>query len=281
LSAEGKQRFPTWWQALILIVGGAVIGLSSCVGALSGIGGGRPSQFAGLYVTGFFAGVAAFFAGIILFIVMAIRALLSRPQGPTSILPAPPQAGGVISHATHPQLFPDATASAAAPPVPVEVQYALARFRIAIFVAILASSVGLWRMAAFPRWTTYSRHYFLISVVGFVLSQLPWVVVLVRTWKVPDRVGLALAIAAGSVYVLTTGGFLTNWQYSSVRLDPILWMHAGLDVVIVVLAYLVRRAASLRGADAQLLITFFFSVLIYWFMVSLFLKYLSVALASR
>jgi hypothetical protein len=60
-----------------------------------------------------------------------------------------------------------------------------------------------------------------------------------------------------------------------------LWMHAGLDVVIVVLAYLVRRAASLRGADAELLITFFFSVLIYSFMVSLLLKYLSVALASR
>jgi hypothetical protein len=48
-----------------------------------------------------------------------------------------------------------------------------------------------------------------------------------------------------------------------------------------VLAYLVRRAASLRGADAELLITFFFSVLIYSFMVSLLLKYLSVALASR
>jgi hypothetical protein len=280
LSAEGKQRFPTWWQALILIVGGVVIGLSSCFGALSGIGGGHQSQFANLYVVGFFAGVAAFFVGIILFIVMAIRALLNKPQDPPSIFPAPPQAGGVISRATHPQLFPDATASAGAPPVPVEVQYALARFRIAIFVAILASSVGLWRMATFPRWTTYSRHSFLISLIGFVLSQLPWVVVLVRTWKVPDRVGLALAIATGSAYVLATWGFFTNWQYSSVRLDPMLWMHAGLDVVIVVLAYLVRRAASLRGADAELLITFFFSVLIYSFMVSLFLKYLSVALAS-
>lgn len=270
------QKFPTWWQALILVVGGVVIGFSSCVGALSGIGAGRPSPFAQFYVLGFFAGIVAFILGIVLFIVVAIVALVRGPQEAAVVAAPHAGAGGVvISRATRPDLFPDALARATAPQSQ-EVQAALARLHIAIFVALLASGFSIWRLLALQQqhWA-YMRHYSLISALSIILSQLPYVIVLIRTWRGPDRVGLALAIAAGFVYVLSTWRFFTNWQYRP--LDPTFWVHAALNVLIIVLAYLVRGAAGSRKADAELLISFFFGVLVYTALITAAVRFLSFA----
>lgn len=64
----GKQRFPTWWQALILVLGGGVLGFTSCGGAFS-----ASPTLQTIFVVGIFVGAAAFFAGLILFIVVAVQ----------------------------------------------------------------------------------------------------------------------------------------------------------------------------------------------------------------
>lgn len=286
-----SRKFPTWWQALILFVGGIVIALSSCAGMLSGIGGGQSKELGQLYVFGFFAGIAAFIAGIVLFIVVAILALVRPPDdtqlsgfalaSPESgaVVTAPHAAHGtsgvVISRATHPQLFPDAPVAAAASST--ELDAALARLHIAIFVSMLASGVSLWRTFALQQWSPYARHYSLTSALSVILSQVPYAIVLIRTWRRPDRPGLALAIAAGSVYVLSTWRFFTLWQHRAIRIDPTFWVHAALNVLIIVLAILVKHAAALRKADAELLISFFFGVLVYTSLITFLVRYLSIA----
>jgi hypothetical protein len=291
-----KRKFPTWWQALMLVAGGVIIAFSSCAGMLSGIGGGQSRELSQLYAYGFLAGIAAFLVGIVLFIVVAILALARAPDdapvlgvipaspeskqvsgvvlaNPRVPAPAPHPAGGVISRATHPQLFPDASIAAAPPST--QVQAALARLHIAIFVSILASSFSLWRSVALYQRPPYS-HYFLIYAIAFALGQVPYVIVLVRTWRRPDRAGLALAIAASFAYALSAlqvFGFV-QYRYRMTQLNPSFWVHAALDVLIIVLAYLVRRAASLRRADVELLISFFFGVLVYTMLITVAERYL-------
>ncbi|MGA9883539.1 MAG: hypothetical protein ACREDL_15215 [Bradyrhizobium sp.] len=65
-----KQRFPTWWQALIMVLGGGVLGFTSCGAAIVS----HNSVLGALFVSGFFAGAAAFVAGLVLLIVAAVRA---------------------------------------------------------------------------------------------------------------------------------------------------------------------------------------------------------------
>ncbi|MGH9715342.1 MAG: hypothetical protein ACRD4R_01215 [Candidatus Acidiferrales bacterium] len=71
MAESKKQRFPTWWQALILLLGGGILGFTSCGAVIAGAN----SVLGALFVIGFFAGAAAFVAGIILFIVAAVRAV--------------------------------------------------------------------------------------------------------------------------------------------------------------------------------------------------------------
>ncbi|MGH9687229.1 MAG: hypothetical protein ACRD5K_09075 [Candidatus Acidiferrales bacterium] len=66
----GKQRFPTWWQALTLVLGGGVLGFTSCGAAIVS----HNSAFGALFVIGFFAGAAAFVAGLVLLIMASVRA---------------------------------------------------------------------------------------------------------------------------------------------------------------------------------------------------------------
>jgi hypothetical protein len=289
MAARLKQRYPTWWQALILLGSGVVIAFSSCVGVLTGIGGGQSAQLGKLFTIGFFVGVAAFIVGLVLMLVVAIRALFFPQREPVLVPQVPLQPGGVISRATHPHLFPDASPDAAAvaqvaqpaaPPAPGD-PTALVGLRVAIFASILYGTAELVRQAALPRWSPYLHHYFLMSVAGFVLSQLPYVFVLVRTWRIPDRAAVALALAAGCAYSIFGTGFLVYWQYPAMRMNPTLWIGGALQLAIVVLALLVRKGATWRDGGFGLVVTFFFSMLIYAFLVRTFLHYLSLTLISR
>lgn len=78
---DQKKRFPTWWQALTLVFGGGLLGFTSCGAALATSLGGssRHSTLLGsILVAGFFAGAAAFVAGLVLFIFLALGAIFSR-----------------------------------------------------------------------------------------------------------------------------------------------------------------------------------------------------------
>jgi hypothetical protein len=292
MAAGSKQRFPTWWQALILLVSGAVIGFSSCVGVLSGINRSQNHQLSNLYVLGFFAGAAAFIAGIVLFLVAAIRALLNPPQVPVFATPpgVPPAVSpeGVITRATHPHLFPDSGPGILSAPgvgrsVPptAEVRSALMRLRIAIFVAMIASISALIRMAAVPQPSQHSRNLLVSTVGSVLLLQLPYVVALARTWNLADRVGLALAMATGFVHALTTWNFLMYARYNLLGLGTAVGVHVAVNVVVIVLAYLARRAAGLRSNDAGLLVTFGFTVLLYDWLIGILVSILAFALTHR
>src|ERR1700683_5614085 len=99
--ADGTgQKFPRWWQGLIILVSGIVIGLSSCVGFLNGLnfGGGNNSNqgLSAIFAIGFFAGLAMALVGFILMLIGIARTVVGsfRPQ-PARSLAAPP--AGVLS----------------------------------------------------------------------------------------------------------------------------------------------------------------------------------------
>jgi len=106
-----------------------------------------------------------------------------------------------------------------------------------------------------------------------LLSQLPYAVALVRTWKVPDRTGLALVIAAGAAQVL--GTFFADLRYHALRLDPWPWQSGSLGFAVVLLASLAWRPFFSRKGDVGLLISIVFGFLAYtWLMqISLAILY--------
>ncbi|MFY9751092.1 MAG: hypothetical protein WBS18_03260 [Candidatus Acidiferrales bacterium] len=291
MAAGSKQRFPTWWQALILVGSGVVIGFSSCVGVLSGINRSQNHQLSNLYVFGFFAGAAVFIAGMVLFLVAAIRALLNPPQVPVfatppGVAPGPPE--GVIAHATHPHLFPDsgpgilsAPGAARSAPPPAEVGSALMRLRIAIFMAMIVSIFALIRMAAVSQSSQHSRNLLVSAVASVLVLQLPYLVALARTWDAADRAGLALAMATGFVHALTTWNFLMYARYNLLGLEAAVGVHAAVNIGVIVLAYLARRAAGVRSNEAGLLVTFGFTVLLYDWLIGILVSILKFSLAHR
>src|SRR5271154_2934823 len=90
-----KQSFPRWWQGLIILVSGIVIGLSSCAAFLNGLnygGGGSNNQAAsGFFAIGFFAGIAVALVGLILMLIGIARAAVNamRPPPAPALLPQP------------------------------------------------------------------------------------------------------------------------------------------------------------------------------------------------
>ena len=109
------------------------------------------------------------------------------------------------------------------------------RITLAAVVA-LACIVVLRDWGRPPLTSSYGRAYWLSAVLTLLLSQLPYAVALVRTWKVPERTGLALAIAAGATQVL--GTFFVDLRYHVLRLDPWPWLSSSLGFAVVLLASL-------------------------------------------
>jgi hypothetical protein len=98
------------------------------------------------------------------------------------------------------------------------------------------------------------------------LSQLPYVVALVRTWKGPDRAGLALSVAAGAAQVLVIFSAdlrYTDLRYTDLRLTPWPLLSAVLGVAAVVFASLAWRPVFSRKSDTGLLIAISFGLVAY------------------
>jgi hypothetical protein len=86
-----------------------------------------------------------------------------------------------------------------------------------------------------------------------LLTQLPFAVALIRTWKVPDRAGVALAMGAGA----------TDLLYLLDRSARSPWLSASFGLTTVVLAYLVWRPFPSRKGDVGILISIFFGFAAY------------------
>ena len=272
-SPTGSARSPTWQQSLLLVIFGVVVGFPSCVGASHGMFGGTVSRYWDLYVAGFLAGTVAFISGFASFLAISVKAVTS-PAGSASAIAAPSRAStGAISRVTPPQLLPDALVKRQAS-VQSSAAAALIRLRITLVAVVTFACIVALRDWGWPPLTSsYGRYYWLNEVLTLLLGQLPFVLALIRTWKVPDRAGLALAIAAGATQILAT--FFADLRYTAANLDSWPWLSSSLGLAAVVFAYLAWRPFFSRKGDVGLLISIVFGFLAYtWLMqISLAILY--------
>jgi hypothetical protein len=230
----GTRRSPTWQQSLLLLIFGTVVGYPSCVGMSYEMWGGDVSRYHDWYVLGSVAGAAAFISGFASFLAIAISAVASS-AGPTPVEPAQTR---VSTGAT------------------------LAPLRVTLVAVVaLAAYIVLRGWGRPPLTSSYGRSYWLHALLTLLLSQLPYAVALIRIWKVPDRAGLALAMAAGATQVF--GTFFADLRYHAVHFDRWPWLSASLGLAIVVFAYLAWRPSRSRKGDFGLLIPIFFGFAAY------------------
>lgn len=250
MPAGAKRRSPTWQQALLLLIGGIVIGYPSFINI--NIWGGTVSRYQSFYVLGFFVGAAAFISGFASFLAIAVRAVSSPTESSRGIdaslaTPVPAFAGNVVKGQAS---------------VPSGAAIALTRLRFTLIAALSLASVVVLRGWERPSLTSsYGRYYWLNKALTLLLSQLPYAVALIRTWKIPDRVGLALAMVAGAAQLLLT--FFPGFRYDAARLDPWPWLSAAFGLTVVVFAYLAWRPLFSRKGNIGLVISIFFGFMAY------------------
>jgi hypothetical protein len=226
--AGTKRRSPTWQQSLLLVTFGGVVGYW-CFGNLNIWEYSRQHQ--ALYRIGFFAGAVAFIGGIASFLVIAVKTVASPiGSGPTIAARYP-----AVARQPLPKAVVERQAS-----IPNSATATLSWLRITLAAVVgLACVVVLRDWGRPPLTSSYGRAYWLSAVLTLLLSQLPYALALVRTWKAPDRAGLALAIAAGATQVLVT--FFVDLRYDALRLDPWPWLSGSLGLAVALLASLAWR----------------------------------------
>lgn len=249
--AGTKRRSPTWQQSLLLVIIGGVVGYF-CFENLN-IWGGSGREGQALYVIGFLAGIVAFFSGIVSFLVIAAKAVAS-PIGPES-------ATAVQSPAAPRQPLPKAVVERQTR-VTSGAAITLNWLHITLAAAVALACVAVLRDWGRPPLTSsYGRSYWLSAVLTLLLRQLPYAVVLVRTWKVPDRTGLALAIAAGAAQVI--GTLFWDLRNHMLRLEPWPWVSGSIGFAVVLLASLAWRPFFSRKRDVGFLLSIFFGFVVY------------------
>jgi zinc transporter ZupT len=276
-----RQRFPTWWQGLIILVSGIVVGFSSCAAFLNQVdfGGVRRTipQLQPLFAMGFLAGVAVAFAGFVLFIIGVARSVVNalRAPEPTPIFKS--NATTMAGSAPVPGVAPGAagTSPLAAPPAIAsreqsDEQGILRNFQIVlvVFMLVLLASTAVSMLALLSRPSLLPTVS--LVLVAYVLSQLPYGFALSRTRRGPDRLGIAIAFAAGCV--TAAEGLLPFLRLSGVsgaRAGLFAWPQI-LSISHVIVAIFAWRAGKLAPAeerDGVLVAGCFAGVLIYMFVI--------------
>ena len=262
--AAVTQRFPRWWQALIIIVGGIVLGLSSCVGFLSvsGFSGsGNPGQILpGLLMMGFFGGIIIAFVGVILLLIAVARAMVNS-LSPPAIDPSISVNPSTVSVAT--AGAPSALSASVYP----ELQ-ALRQFQITLIVMMLlpAGSVATTVLVFINRYRAAPS--IALIVISYVLSQGPYALAFARTRRGPDRLGIAIAFAASCVFFVE--GLLPLFRAPGMfRYGPAagIFVWPGLfligHIVVAVFAWRAGRLAPPEEGDLGLIVTSFAGVILY------------------
>ena len=266
-----KQRFPRWWQALIIIGSGIVLSFSSCIGFLGTMsfsGANRGVQIVPLLLmVGFFGGIVLAFIGGVLLLIAAARALVDSFRAPAvepaSMLGADAASGlpvpGVAPAPPSPGLF-GITASREEP--------ALRQFQIALVVLMLLPLGGV--ATTFLIFLNRPRAWgsFLLILSSYVLSQAPYAFALARTRRGLDRLGIAIAFAASCCFFVE--GLLPVFELRHMPVawaGPILFSWPGLfligHVVVAVFAFRAGRLAPPEGDDLSLIATSFVAVIAY------------------
>ncbi len=257
--APGKQRFPRWWQAIIIIVSGIVLGFSSCVGLFAATYGNRGAQPLPLLLTaGFFGGIFIAFAGCVLLVIVIARAVVNTFFRSDA-------GSATIQSRTAPGLAPSAGAPVA---LPADPQRVLRHLQITLIVMMLlpAGSVALSVLILMNRPNAW--HSLFLIIVTYLLSQAPYILALARTRRGPDRLGIAIAFAASCAFFVEGLLPLSHAQgMLGFGRVPLLFFWPGLfligHIVVAVFAWRAGRLAPPREGDLGLIITSFAAVIIY------------------
>jgi hypothetical protein len=246
-----NNRSPTWQQARLLLLAGLVIGYPSLIGATRGMWGGDASPHQGLCAAFFFASAVAFLSGFASFLSITVKALTSPTGAELAAASPPPATPGGVSRAASPHIALDTIANRKAF---ISSSAALTILRLTLVAVVcLATYFVLLDWGRPPLSSSYGRAYWLIAVITLLLGRVPFAVALIRTWKVPDRAGLALAMIGG------TADLLYLWDRSA--RSP--WLTASFGLATVALAYFVWRPSLSRKGDVGLLISIFFGFAAY------------------
>jgi hypothetical protein len=255
MPAKRKRRSPTWQQSLLLLIFGVVVGYPSGTGIGHAMWG-TTTPFITLYVIAFFASAVAFLSGFIGFLAIAARAITSPiGSGPTVEVPRPAHAAPAqpSSHAVvQRQALPPSSAAA----------IALIRLHVTLAAVVaLATFTVLRDWGRPPLTSSYGRYFWLNKLLTLLLSQLPYALVFIRTREAADRVGLALAMVAGTGQVLLA--VFSGLRYTMARLDPWSWLSASLGLATAVFAIQAWRPFLSRRGDVDVLISIFLGFVAY------------------
>ncbi len=258
-----KQKFPKWWQGLIILVSGIVIGLSSCAGFLGafnfGGGSNNNQSLQALLAIGFFAGLAMALVGFVLMLIGISRAVVNslRVPAPPSLMQsaAPVVGAGRLAFEDLPE------------------QRILRQFQIVlvVFMLIPAASIATSVLVLLARPNAWNS--LILIVISYALSQVPYGFALARTRRGLDRLGIAVAFAASCVMVVE--GFLPLLHVSAmfaVRQGLFGWPSLFLigHVVVTVYAWRAGQLAPADGDDMALIAGSFVGVVAYVIFIRFF-----------
>ena len=261
MPAQGKQRFPKWWQALILLVGGFVIFFSACAEGLKGLGGGSATTIPqNVLVAALIIGAAIFFVGAVLMLVVIVMAIVRALRWqPASIAGQPESIAGSVP-------------GAGSPGLPVvspqqEEREILWRLRIAIIAVIVLASQAVFQLSlSFSRNSTIASKYLGLLVISYLLGQAPYVFALIRMARGADRLGIAVAMATACFHL-----FFWGWRIVSVvgRIsNPLrvfglndLWSLTPIaEFLVLAFAWQAGRIHPLSEEDKKIVAAAFFAV---------------------
>lgn len=248
-----KQKFPTWWQALLLFVGGVIIFFSSCAHALDGLGGGGQHLPQNLIAAGMLIGAGMAILGVVLGIVVLVLAIVRA----FSWKPGPVPAGGLPPDAA----LTIAGASVTRKPFDTE-QSILWRLRIAIIFSMIFSGTGFWSALFMMNRRFNGSGYLEYFLVSYLLSQVPYIIALVRTSNRADRVGVSIALAASIFYLGLWGWGVSRYLRSYTVLS--MWaLTPILDILVLAFAWQASRIHPWNEKEKELVGAVFFAVGVY------------------
>lgn len=262
--AAGKQRFPRWWQALIIFFGGIALGLSSCVGFLDTMNfnhSGSVGQILPvILMVGFFGGIFIAFVGVILMLIAVGRAVVNSFAQP---IVDPAISMNLPAGDVSPAGAPSALSAALRP----EWQ-ALRQLQITLVVMMLlpAGSIATSVLIFVNRYRAGPSIALILA--SYVLSQGPYALAFARTRRGPDRLGIAIAFAGSCVFFVE--GLLPLFRAPGMfRYGPAagLFFWPGLfligHIVVAVFAWRAGRLAPPEEGDLGLIVTSFAGVIFY------------------
>ncbi len=254
MNISPKKKLQNWQASLMFVLLGAAVGYASFENI--NFWGGTVSRYQILFATGFFIGVLIFVTGFVNFLVLAVRSV-AMPHLERRSASEQPHESNVRTPSTL------QTTAEAAPLLwrAVNARFVANGLRAALTTVVVLNGMVIWYWGGPDLDSSYGRWYWLRVVITFVLSQLPYAVVLIRIRQVPDRPGLALAMAASTTQMLAA--LFTGLRYPATAGDPWPWLSIPLGAVVIALSSGLWRATPRRKDNVGLLVSVCFGFVAY------------------